>query len=60
MLDSMTAVNPFLDRMPRELHQKYMTDCMTEFVKMPEINKTSDDGIISSKYGLTVAFARKS
>jgi len=53
------AVNPFLDRMPRELHEQYMTDVLTEFMKLPETNKTTDDSIISYKYGIIVAFARK-
>jgi hypothetical protein len=59
MSDSMKAVSPFIDRIPTELHEQYMTDFMTEFMKMPEINKTTDDGIISFRYGLLVAFARK-
>ena len=58
MSDAMKAVNPFLDRIPRELHEQYMTDCITEIVKMAE-KKTTDDGVISIKYGLIVAFARK-
>jgi len=60
MSDAMKAVNPFLDRMPRELHEQYTTDCLTEFVKLAETNKTTDDSVISYKYGLVVAFARKS
>jgi hypothetical protein len=60
MSDAMTAVNPFLDRIPRELHEQYMTELMTELLKMPEANKTTDDGVISIKCRLIVAFARKS
>jgi len=56
----MIAVNPFLDRMPRELHEQYMTDFFSEFMKMTETNKTTDDIVITFKYGLLVAFARKS
>jgi len=58
--ESMKAVNPFLDRMPRELHEQYMTDCLKELMKMAETNKTTDDGGVSLKHGLIVAFARKS
>ena len=60
MSDAMKSVNPFLDGIPRELHEQYMTDCITELIKMPEINKSTDDSAISIRYGLTVAFARKS
>jgi juvenile hormone acid methyltransferase len=61
MADAMTAVNPFLDRIPTELHEQYMADLLTELIKlnMPETNKNKDDGGISYKYGNTVAFARK-
>jgi len=59
MIDFIKAGNPFLDGMPRELHDQYIADFMTEFMKMPETNKTTD-GIISFKYGIIVAFARKS
>jgi hypothetical protein len=58
MSDAMKAVNPYLDGIPTELHEQYMTDCMTEFMKMAEVNKTTDDGVVV-KYGLIVAFARK-
>ena len=57
--DAMIAVNPFLDRMPRELHEQYMTDVLTEFMKLPETNKAPDD-VTTFKYGLIVALARKS
>jgi len=59
MSDNLKAVNPFLDRMPSELHEQYMADCLTEFIKLAETNKTTDDSGISFKYGLVVAFARK-
>jgi len=54
MSDAMTAVNPFLDPMPRELHEQYMADCLTEFMELAETNKTKDDSVISVKYGLIV------
>jgi hypothetical protein len=60
MSDIMKAVNPFLDRMPRELHEQYITDLVTELMKMAETKKTNNDVVISQKYGLIVAFARKS
>jgi hypothetical protein len=60
MSDTLKAVNPFLDRMPRELHEQYITDCVTEFMKLAETNKTTNDVVTSIKYGLIVAFARKS
>jgi hypothetical protein len=56
----MKAVNPFIDRIPRELHEQYMTDLVTELMKMPEMNKTPAKGVISFTYGLIIAFARKS
>jgi len=61
MSDTMKAVNPFIDRIPRELQEQYMTDCMTEYIKinMGEQNNSTDDGVFSLKYGLMVAFARK-
>jgi signal transduction protein with GAF and PtsI domain len=58
--DNLKAVSPFLDRIPRELHEQYMTDLLTEFMKMPETSQTADNSAISFKYGLIVAFARKS
>jgi hypothetical protein len=61
MSDFLKAVNPFVGRMPRELHEQYMTDCMTEIMKtkMVETNNNTDDGVTLFKYGLIVAFARK-
>jgi len=60
MSDTMKAVNPFIDRIPRELQEQYMTDLVTEYIKVimgePSNN---DEGGISLKYGLVVAFARK-
>jgi len=55
------AVNPFLSRIPRELHEQYMTDFLTEIMerKLAERNNKSDDGVILLKYGFIVAFARK-
>jgi hypothetical protein len=60
MSDAMKAVDPFLGRIPRELHEKYMTDCLTEIVKTEavETNKNTD-GAVFFKYRLIVAFARK-
>ena len=58
--DSMKSVNAFLDRMPRELHEQYMTDCITELLKTPEVNKSKDDSTVSFRYGIVIAFARKS
>jgi len=59
MSDAMIAINPFLDRMPRELHEQYMMDCSAEYTKIAETNKTTDDSVISFKYDLIVAFAKK-
>jgi len=60
MSDTLKSTNPFIDRIPRELQEQYMTDLVTELIKvnMGEQNIT-DDGGISLKYGLVVAFARK-
>jgi hypothetical protein len=56
----MRAINPFVGRMPRELREQYMTDCMTELMKMKRAETNSDDdGVVSFKHGLMVAFARK-
>jgi len=54
------SVIPFIDRMPSQLQEQYMTDFVTELIKvnMGEQN-INDDGGISFKYGLVVAFARK-
>jgi len=59
--DLLKGVNPFVGRMPRELHDKYMTDCMTEIMetKMVETNNNTDNGVTLFKYGLIAAFARK-
>ena len=61
MSGSMKAINPFLGRIPRELHEQYMTDYMTELLKLNtvETNKGTDGAGISFKHGLMVAFARK-
>ena len=60
MSDALKSGNPFIDRIPTELQEQYMTDLVTEFIKvnMGEPNNT-DDGGISFNYGLVVAFARK-
>ena len=60
MSDTMKAANPFIDRIPRELQEHYMTDLVTEVIKvnMGE-QKNTDDGGILFKYGIVVAFARK-
>jgi len=60
MSDSLKAVNIFLDRMPTELHEQYITDCLTEVMKLAETNETTNDAVTLVKYGLIVAFARKS
>jgi len=55
------TANPFIDRIPTELQEQYMTDLVTELMKvnMGETNSNTDNGGISFKYGLVVAFARK-
>ena len=60
MSDAMKAINPFIDRIPRELQEQYMTDLVTEYIKlnMGEPNNT-EDGSISFKQGIVIAFARK-
>jgi hypothetical protein len=58
--DSFKAVNPFLDRIPRELHEEYFADCWTEIMKLNmEGDVSIQDGGISFAYGLIVAYARK-
>ena len=59
--DILKATNPFLVRIPREQHEQYMTDLLTEVMKLNrrETNNNTDDGVTWFKYGLTVAFARK-
>jgi len=59
MSDTMKAVDPFFDRIPRELHEQYLTDVFTEVMKMAEPNKTTDDSVILVTYAIIVAFARK-
>jgi hypothetical protein len=59
--DFLKAINPFVGRMPTDLHELYMTDCLMEFMdtKTVETSNNADDGIILMKYGLMVAYARK-
>jgi len=61
MSDAMKAVNPFLGRMPRELHEQYMTDFMAEFVETEAVEKkkNTDDVVVFFKYRFIVVFARK-
>ena len=61
MSDVLKAVNPFLVRIPREQHEQYMTDLLTEVIKLnrSETNNNTDDGVTWIKYGLMVAFAMK-
>jgi hypothetical protein len=61
MSDSMKAANPYISHIPRELHEQFMTDFLTEYTKlnMVDTNNYTDDGGISFRYGLMVAFARK-
>jgi hypothetical protein len=61
MSETMIAINPFLDRIPRELQEQYMTDLLTELMKlhMAETDNSNDDGGIPYKYILVVALARK-
>jgi hypothetical protein len=56
----MTSVNPFLDRIPKELQEQYLTDLLTELMKlnMADTNNTGDGGI-PFKYRLVTALARK-
>jgi hypothetical protein len=58
--DCMKSVNPFLERIPNELQEKYFTDYMTEILKlvMAEGYNINDSGI-PTKYGIIIAFARK-
>ena len=57
----MKTINPFVGRMPRELHEQYMTDFLTEFVETEavETKKNTADGVVFYKYRFIVAFARK-
>jgi hypothetical protein len=61
MSDTMIAVNPFLDRIPEELQEQYITDLLTELMKlnMADTNNSTDDGGIPYKYRSVVALARK-
>jgi hypothetical protein len=61
MSDYLNALDPFVGRMPTDLREQYMTDCMTEFMetKMVETSNNADDGVTLIKYEVTVAFARK-
>jgi hypothetical protein len=60
MSDFMKAVNPFLERIPNDLKEKYLTDQMTEMIKlvMGEAYNINDIGI-PSRDGIIIAFARK-
>jgi len=60
MSDLMKSVNPFIDRIPRELQEQFMTEFVTELIKLNMGEPINiDDGGILFKYGLVVAFARK-
>jgi hypothetical protein len=56
----MKSVNPFRERMPKELQERHFTDYMTEMFKliMAEANNTNTSGV-PLKCGTIVAFARK-
>jgi hypothetical protein len=54
--DAIQAVNPFLDRIPTELHADYINDFIEEFTDMGHVNT---DGTVSADYRLMVAFAKK-
>jgi hypothetical protein len=60
MSDWMKALNPFLQRIPNELQEKYFTDYLTEVIKlfMGETNNKEDDGVLHESRNI-VAFARK-
>jgi hypothetical protein len=57
----MRAVNPFLDRIPKELHEEYLADCLVEAEKQKfiETNNNIEDKVSSFRYELIVAYARK-
>jgi hypothetical protein len=57
----MRAVNPFLDRIPTELHEEYLTDCLMEVEKQKfmETNNNIEEKVSSFRYELIVAYARK-
>jgi hypothetical protein len=57
----MRAVNPFLDRIPTELHEEYLADCLMEAEKQKfiETNNNIDEKVPSFRYELIVAHARK-
>jgi hypothetical protein len=61
MPGTMTSVNAFLDRIPKELQEQYITDYVTEVAKlnMADTNNSTDDGGIPYKYRSVVALARK-
>jgi hypothetical protein len=60
MSDWMMAVNPFPQRIPNELQEKFVTDHMTEMLKlvMGEANNKEDHGVLLKSRNI-VAFARK-
>jgi hypothetical protein len=60
MSEALRAGDPFLKHIPSELHEEYLTDLMTEMLKVvmgEENNKV--DGAIPLKFGHIIAFARK-
>ncbi|XP_021921384.1 juvenile hormone acid O-methyltransferase [Zootermopsis nevadensis] len=57
--DSLRAVNPFLDRIPTELHEEYLADCLMEAIKVTERNNNIGAEVTSIRYELIVAYARK-
>jgi len=54
--DAIKAVNPFLDRIPEDLHDDYLNDFIDEFSDMGHVN---GDGTVAANYRLMIAFANK-
>jgi hypothetical protein len=56
----MKSINKFIERIPKELQEQYVTDYMTEILTlfMGEAYNINDSGI-PFKHGVIVAFARK-
>ncbi|XP_069675150.1 juvenile hormone acid O-methyltransferase-like [Periplaneta americana] len=59
--ESIKAVNPFLDRIPQNLHEEYLNDCLLEASKLKfvEENNNAGETLTAVRYELIIAYARK-
>lgn len=63
VVESATAVNPFISNIPEERHDEYFREYLEEAKKLAEVeidrNKTTNEETIHLRYKLFVIFASK-